>query len=488
MPDVNVYEAFKELIQRLLSGDQEVAELAASDPEGLLAAYGITDGNLDGVDFRQAVDECYHDYELPEGSKQALQSYVAGGAAPDHYQVKTPPAAEGHQTPEHAVQHLQYVTYATYETNETVTREIVNQQFTIDQSDNRSFAIDNSTDIGIGAGSIVDGDINVAPTTAAGDGAVANTGDDNVFGTGEGDVLSATRGGEVTSADRGAIVGDENIRADGDGDVLNATRGSEINAATGDGAVQGERVEGVNTGEFEGALAGRDVDGATNTGRFDGVQAGDDVRGAVNTGENTGVNADGRVEGTVVGDDNQTANLDIRTGGGSGGDASGTGGDVSGGGGFGDARFDSRDEIRDVDGSVTAGDGTGGTGGDGGGGDVGPINLNFGSGDQTNTGDVRDSAVATGGDATNDQSLELGDLDPITRKSDDPSAGELLRGLLDQEQAQDAEPAPEEETDVEILPVPGPNGQLEEEFGQEITQLEEVATASSQEDDASLGV
>ncbi len=485
MPDINVYEAFKELVQRLLSGDQEVAELAATDPEGLLAAYGITDGNLDGVDFRQAVDECYHDYELPAGSKQALDSYVAGGAAPDHYQVKSPPAAEGHQTAEHAVQHLQYVTYATYENNETVTREIVNQQFTIDQSDNRAFDIDNSTDVAVDVGRNFDGDITVAPTTAAGDGAVANTGDDNVFGTGEGDVLAASRGGEVTSADRGAIVGDENIRADGDGDVLNATRGSEINAATGDGAVQGERIEGVNTGEFEGALAGRDVEGATNTGQFDGVQAGEDVRGAVNTGENTGVNADGRVEGTVVGDDNQTANLDINTSGGAGGDASAAGGDVSGGG-FGDARIDSRDEIRDVDGSVTSGDGTGGTGGDGGSGDVGPINLNFGDGDQTNTGDVRDSAVASGGDATNEQVNE-GDDGPI-KLGDDPSAGELLRGLLDEERAEEAEPAPEEETDVEILPVPAPGEELEEGSSQDITQLEDLATESSQEDDASLGV
>jgi hypothetical protein len=432
MPDVNVYEAFKELIQRLLGGDEELAELVATDPEGALSAFGVTDGDLSGVDFRQAVDECYHDYDLTDSGKQALESYVAGGEPPAHFQVKAPPAADGHHGPEQAVQHLQYVTYATYESNETVTREIINKQFTIDNSDNRVFNVDNSTAIGIDVGRDFDGDITVANTTATGD---------------------------------GAIIGDENIVNDGDGDILNATRGSEINAATGDGAVQGERVEGVNTGEFEGALAGRDVDGPTNTGRFDGVQAGDEVSGTVNTGENTGVIANGDVEGTVAGDGNQTANLDINTSGGSSGGAGGAGGD--GRGGLNDSRndlFDTRDS--GIDGSGVGGDGIGGTSGDGGSGDVGPINLNFGSGDQTNTGDVQDSAVASGGNATNDQSV---------------------RERLEAEQAEDLPPV-FEETDVEILPVPGPGGQLGQEIGQELNDLEEIATDASQADEASLGV
>jgi hypothetical protein len=448
MPDVNVYEAFKELIQRLLSGDQEVAELAAADPEGLLAAYGITDGNLDGVDFRQAVDECYHDYELAEGSKQALQSYVAAGPPPAHYEVKAPPATAGHQTPEHAVQHLQYVTYATYENNETITREIVNQQFTIDQSDNRIFAIDNSTDVSVDVGGEFDGDITVAPTasTAAGDGAVSNVGDDNVVGTGE------------------ALVA-----ADG-----------ELNAAVGDGAVQGEQI------------------GAANTGSLEGIQAGDQVRGA-SVGENTGLIAGDDVENAVVGEGNQTANLDVDA---SGGSSSANSGDATTG--FGETNFDDRDRNTSpdqrLDGSATTGDATAG---DASGGTLGDFNFNFGDGDQTNARDVQDSAVASGGEASNDQSLEVGDLDPITRKSDDPSAGELLRGLLEEEPEESgqeitqleevATESSQEITQLEEVATDSSQEitQLEEvatDSSQEITQLEELATDSSQEDDASLGV
>jgi hypothetical protein len=148
MPDVNVYEAIKELIQRLLGGDEGVAELAATDPEGLLAAYGITEASLDAVDFRQVVADCYQDYDLPESSRQALQGYVAGDPAPTHYQVKAPPPhSGGYQAPDQAVQHLQYVTYATHEHHEHITQQIVNKQFLIDSSDNRVFNIDNSADV-----------------------------------------------------------------------------------------------------------------------------------------------------------------------------------------------------------------------------------------------------------------------------------------------------------------------------------------------------
>lgn len=436
MPDVNVYDAFKELIQRLLGGDEEVAELAATDPEGLLAAYGITEASLDGVDFRQAVDECYHDYELSEGSKQALQSYVAGGAPPSHYEVKEPPAhSDGYQATDQAVQHLQYVTYATYEDNETVTREIVNKQFTVDQSDNRVFTIDNSTDVGVDVGRNFDGDITVAPTNAAGDGAVANTGDENVIGTGAGDVLAATGG-------------------------------SEINAATGDGAIQGERIESVNTGEFQ------------------GIQAGDAVNGG-SVGENTGVVAGEGVDNPVVGDENRTANLDVSTAAGAGGNASGTGGD--GEGGLDDSRVDFFEtDTRDaaVDGSGTGGDGTGGTGGDGGSGDVGPINLNFGDGDQSTTnvdGDVRNSAVSAEGDAENTFNEGERVFPLATPSPNEEAAGELREAT---EVELEPEAAAQESSAVEA----GINGgSAEVEELSETAPVEELSEAAA-EDDASLGV
>jgi hypothetical protein len=327
MANIDVYEAFKELIRKLLEGDEEVAELAASDPEGLLAAYGVTDVDLAGVDFRQAVADCYHDYDLPGGNKQALESYVAGVGGPAHYEVREPPSYSGGPQPvDHAVQHLQYVTYAAYEHNENITTEIINRQLFVDNSDNRSFLVDNRTEVSVDVAGDLDGDVNVAATnaTATGDGAVAG--------------------------------------------------GDDLTAATGDGAVAG----------------GRDV--------------------LANTGENSGLLADGDVRNAVIGEGNQTANLDIDTSGGAGGsadafggDASGTGGNASGCGG--EDGFDQADGIGgDASGPGGNAGATGGSAGGGAGGDVGPINFNFGGGDQAATTvgrDVDNSAVAGIGDADN---------------------------------------------------------------------------------------
>lgn len=240
MPQVDVYEAFKELIGRLMSGDEEVAELAASDPEGLLAAYGVTDGDLAEVDFRQAVAESYDQYELPEGGRQALQSYVAGEPPPAHYEVKEPPAyTGGHQSAEQAAQHLQYVTYASYEGHEHVTQEIVNKQLTIDSSDNRSFTVDNDTDVAFDVAGDLDGAVigdgnqaaNLDIETGGGDG-------------GDGGPLNLNFGaGDLATTEVDGGVSDAAVATGGDADNIagNVEAPAELLAEA--EAVPGEQAE-----------------------------------------------------------------------------------------------------------------------------------------------------------------------------------------------------------------------------------------------------
>lgn len=258
MADVDVYQSLKELLQKLFSGDEEVAELAATAPEGLLAAYGLTDAALDGDEFRQAVADTYQDYELPPDSQQALASYVAGGPAPEHYPVHAPASSgDDHPAMEQAVQHLQYVTYASYENNETITREI-QQQITVDNSDQRVF--DNRTELGLDVGGDLDGDITVAPVPANGDGAVAagagstvTAGDDNQVaaldidtGGGDGGDASGGFGDRDAAGGDGGDVGPINLNF-GEGDQQHTAIDGDLResaVATGGGDAQTTVVPG----------------------------------------------------------------------------------------------------------------------------------------------------------------------------------------------------------------------------------------------------
>jgi hypothetical protein len=210
---VDVYASLKELIQQIL-GDRDAALQFASDPDGTLAAQGITDGDLSQVDMRQLVSDCASEADLPDGARQVLQSYSSGGSAPSHYPVSPPPAGAPQGTHE-VVQHLNYVTYATYEGDETITQQLINYE---DYSTN----IDNSVEVD------VDGDVH-------GDFDFENT---NVNATGDG-AVAAGRDVENAATGDGAQV------IDGDNHGL---------ANTGDGAVQagGNISAPVNTGEFTG--------------------------------------------------------------------------------------------------------------------------------------------------------------------------------------------------------------------------------------------
>lgn len=243
---VDVYAALKQLIESIL-GDRDQAAQFAGDPQGTLAAQGITDGDLSQVDVRQLVGECASGADLPDGPRQLLQSYSSGGGAPASYPVKPPPAGGGAQSPEQVVQHLNYVTYATYEGDEYVTQQLINYE-EYDYSTN----IDNSVDVDVDGD--VHGDIDLETT--------------NVNATGDGAVAA---GEDVENA----VTGDDSVLVDGDNSGL-------IN--TGDGAVQ----------------ADGDIDAPVNTGEFTGIQNDDGtVENAVVGDDNQVAQVDGSADDSV---------------------------------------------------------------------------------------------------------------------------------------------------------------------------------------------
>ncbi|HEU4540144.1 MAG TPA: hypothetical protein VFR23_03360 [Jiangellaceae bacterium] len=212
---VDVAQAIKDLIQRIL-GDRDTALQYAEDPEGTLAAQGITDGDLSNVDMFQLVsDAC--------GSVPGFQNYGSGGGGGGGGAAAThapPPSATGHSV-EQVMQHLNYVTYVAYEGDETITN-IIDQSTNIDQSQN--------VDVDV-AGNL-HGDISV------------DSHDTNVNAIGEG--AAAAAGGPAVSGDENLVNTGVNLGQQNTGD--NAAQGI---------ALGGDVVQ--NTGEFTGQQAGDDA-------------------------------------------------------------------------------------------------------------------------------------------------------------------------------------------------------------------------------------
>lgn len=242
---VDVYQSLRDLINQIL-GDREAALQYAEDPEGTLAAQGITDSDLDGVDIRQLVGECAPGHPLPGNVQQSLQSYSGGGGAPSGYQgPPPPPAGGGHASTQEVVQHLNYVTYQTYEGDEQITQQLINYE---DNSTN----IDNSVDVDVDGDVHGDLDLETTNVNATGDGAVAAGQDAEGVATGD-----------------GAIAAGDDIRD------------SQLN--TGDGAVQ----------------AGEDINAPVNTGEFTGVQADGDVENTVVGDDNQAAQVSGQADNST---------------------------------------------------------------------------------------------------------------------------------------------------------------------------------------------
>lgn len=213
---VNVSEVLKEFIRNLMS-DRDFAGQYAEDPNGMLAAQGVTDHDLSGVDMPAQIREVCADPSVPAEARSAVQN------------SSSPPPATGGatQSVESVVQHLNYVTYATYEGDDYITN-------LIDQS------VDNSVDVDVNG--TVFGDVDVNAVTGdqgqiidgpnfgqanTGDGAVQAGRDAEGVNTGVNTGINA--GGDVENA----VVGDGNQSAQingsadqsaigfGDGDVVN---------------------------------------------------------------------------------------------------------------------------------------------------------------------------------------------------------------------------------------------------------------------------
>lgn len=229
---VNVSEVLKEFIRNLMS-DREFAGQYAEDPQGMLAAQGVTDHDLSGVDLPGAVREVCGDPSVPAEARSAVQNHSS-----------PPPSTGGAtQSVDSVVQHLNYVTYATYEGDDYITN-------LIDQS------VDNSVDVDVDGNVFGNVDVN-AVTGDQGqiiDGSnfgQANTGDGAVLA---GDDASGVNTGVNTGINAGddvenAVVGDGNQSAQisgsadqsaigfGEGDVVNLPNADIDDAAVsfGDG-------------------------------------------------------------------------------------------------------------------------------------------------------------------------------------------------------------------------------------------------------------
>jgi hypothetical protein len=214
---VNVTEAMKDFIHNLMT-DRQFAGNYAEDPQGMLAAQGVTDHDLSGVDVDAAVREVCADPSVPAEARSAVQNSgpppSSGGAA-------------SHSV-ESVVQHLNHITYATYEGDDYITN-------LIDQS------VDNSVDV---SGPVF-GDLN-AVTGEQGqiiDGpnfGQANTGDgavqagDDASGVNTGVNTGINAGGDVENA----VVGDGNqtaqVEGSADGTVFNFGDGDVNNLGNAD--------------------------------------------------------------------------------------------------------------------------------------------------------------------------------------------------------------------------------------------------------------
>ncbi len=234
---VDVVQLITKLIQDIM-GDREVAAQFAGDPMGVVAAQGITDHDLGGVDVYQLAGEVCSTGDVPEGARSAWQGYSSspsGSYAPSGSSGGYTPAPSGpapaSNPVEHVVQQLQTVTYVTYQDDHSITQTIVDNS--VDNS------IDNSVDLDVSGDVHGDIDLDVDNANAVGDGSVATSGEDNEVNAATGDqaqVIDGDNYGQANTGDGavqvsgdndGPIVTGSNTGIIADGDVENAVVGND---------------------------------------------------------------------------------------------------------------------------------------------------------------------------------------------------------------------------------------------------------------------
>jgi hypothetical protein len=307
---VDVTQAIQDFIARILN-DRETAVQYSEDPGGVLAAQGITEGDMSNLYMFQVVsDTCGSVPGLRDYGPSSGGSGGGGGGASGGAPTPPPASSPGHSV-DQVIQHMNYVTYETYKNDETIVNNIDNST-NIDQSQNTDVDIDVEGDLHGGVD--VDVDSHDTNVNATGDGSAAS---------GDGPAVSGD--GSAVSGDGPAVVGDENL-------INTGTNLGQQN--TGDEAAQAIQVgfgrgEGggivQNTGDG-GVAAGGNIDGPINTGEFTGIQSEGDVDiddsalgfGEGNTSNVSDIDASeggavavGGGDATGVKNDNDQTNLDL---------------------------------------------------------------------------------------------------------------------------------------------------------------------------------
>jgi hypothetical protein len=254
---VDVIQKLTEFVQNII-GDHGAALQYAGDPAGTMAAQGLTDADLTGVDMRQVVGDACEG--LPGGGPAALQSYTSGGSGSTSYPA---PASSSVSSVDQVMQHMNTVTYVTYQDDHSITQLIednsVDNSTEVNISDSNingdvDVDVDNTTATDGGVASSGSGDVNAA----TGDGAqvidgdnygVANTGDGNTINQVEGDAVI----GDGNTVDQSDTDIDIDIEDEVDGTVFNFGDGdvSNINDSTVDDSAVSAGGDATNTSSEE---------------------------------------------------------------------------------------------------------------------------------------------------------------------------------------------------------------------------------------------
>jgi len=285
---INVSELIQEFIRNLMT-DRNFAVQFAKDPNGMLAAQGVTDHDLSAVDMQSAVAGACADPSVSPETRSAVQS-AYGGGGPGGGGGGGGGGVGGF---ENVVQHLNYVTQVTYEGDEYVTN-VIDQSVDVDVTGTVFGDVEVNAATGDGS-QVIDGD-NLGQANT-GDGAVLAGGDATGVNTGVNTGINA--GGDVNNA----VVGDDNQTAQVGGNaedtVFNFGDGADVSNVNdntlGDGSA-------IATGE--GDASGSDIDVEDNDTEVNVVTAVQDNDTTIVEDNDITVNEDNDI---AVVEDNDTA-------------------------------------------------------------------------------------------------------------------------------------------------------------------------------------
>ncbi len=214
---IDVSGLFRDFFSRVF-GDREVAENFVADPAGVLAAEGISDADLSGVNVAQVAAVVAQESALPPETKDAVAQVASGGGGGGAQDSGDGgPATDGGQPPLEQI--VQTVT-------ELVT--VVHQD--IDQSTSffdQSTTIDNSVDVDVDGAN--------ASVVTTGDGSQAIGGDNaGPANTGDGAVLAGDDVENVNTGENSGVVGDgDNTFGDGNIDFGGGNELANLNFGSG---------------------------------------------------------------------------------------------------------------------------------------------------------------------------------------------------------------------------------------------------------------